>query len=394
MSEADYSVWSGLAKQLAEVVDVRSLRGRRYEWAYLLVLLAAALLAGKKSLVGMHDWLRSHEAELVQQLQPRRRCIPSLSTLGRVLQRVNVTLLEQACSRFQRELAGECGEAGAMRTRQGKLLVGQALDGKTVCGASAHGELVHLVSLVRHEIGLVYDQEKGGVKKHERRVAETIFARNDLHDTVITTDAMHTCRKQAQQIRRAGGDYLFVVKGNQRALVEAIRDAYTVLPPVGTCEEEFWQYETVAVHYRGHGRTEHITLESTTALNLYLAFPDVAQVVRRTRQVTRHSTRKTTVSTEYLVTSLDRDRVSLAQIETCRRQHWTIENVVHYPRDESFGEDRSQVHAGNAPQALAALRNAIASLLRIEGWTSLPGGFRYYANHPQLSLQLLGVAAT
>lgn len=394
MSEADYSRWSGLAKELAQVIDVRSLQGRRYEWAYLLVLLAAALLAGGKTLVAMHHWLSSHEAELVEQLQPRRRCIPSLSTLGRVLQRVDVLALEQACSRFQHELAGDCGEAGAIRTRQGKLLVGQALDGKTVCGASAHGELVHLVSLVRHEIGLVYDQDKAGVKKHERRVAEAIFARNDLHDTVITTDAMHTCQKQAHQIRQAGGDYLFVVKGNQRALVEAIRDAFTVLPPVGTCEEEFWQYETATVRYRGHGRTEHITLESTTALTLYLAFPDVAQVVRRTRRVTKHSTGKTTVSTEYLITSLDRDRVTLNQIETCRRHHWTIENVVHYPRDESFGEDRSQVHAGNAPQALAALRNAVASLLRIEGWTSLPNGFRYYSTHPQLSLQLLGVTAT
>ena len=394
MSEADYNRWSGLAKQLAQVIDARSLQGQRYEWAYLLVLAAAALLAGKKTLVAMHHWLSSHEAELVEQLQPRRRCIPSLSTLGRVLQRVNGLALEQACSRFQHELAAECGEAGTLLTRQGTLLVGQALDGKTVCGASAHGELVHLVSLVRHEIGLVYDQDKAGVKKHERRVAETIFARNDLHDTVITTDAMHTCHKQAHQIRQAGGDYLFVVKGNQRTLVEAIQDAFTVLPPVGTCEEEFWQYEAVTVHYRGHGRTEQITLESTTALNLYLAFPGVAQVIRRSRQVTDHSTRKTTVSTEHLITSLDRDRVTLAQIETCRRRHWTIENVVHYPRDESFGEDRSQVHARNAPQALAALRNAVASLLRIEGWTSLPGGFRYYESHPQLSLRLLGVTAT
>jgi predicted transposase YbfD/YdcC len=76
---------------------------------------------------------------------------------------------------------------------------------------------------------------------------------------------------------------------------------------------------------------------------------------------------KTSVSTEYLITSLDRDRVTLAQIETCRRGHWTVENIIHYTRDESFGEDRPQARAGNAPQALAALRNAVAALLRIEG---------------------------
>lgn len=85
---------------------------------------------------------------------------------------------------------------------------------------------------------------------------------------------------------------------------------------------------------------------------------------------------KTTLAIEYLTTSLGRDRVTLYQVEAFWRGHWTIENVTHYPRDESFGEDRSQVRAGNAPQALAALRNAVAAQLRIEGWTTLPAGFR------------------
>src|SRR5215213_4220305 len=146
MSTADYTTWDGLAKYLAQVCDVRSRRGQRYEWPYLLVLLAAALMAGERTLVGMHHWLHMHEAELVRLLQPRRRCLPSVVTLRRVLRDVQVEVLEEAVSRFQRELAGECGEAGSIVTQQGEQLVGQALDGKTVRGASAHGELVHLAS--------------------------------------------------------------------------------------------------------------------------------------------------------------------------------------------------------------------------------------------------------
>ena len=121
-------------------------------------------------------------------------------TLGRVLGKVKVEELEEIVSRYQRELDGECGEAGSIVTQQGEQLVGQALDGKTVRGASAHGELVHLVGLVRHGCGLVYDQVKASVKLHERRAADIIFARNDLRHTVTTTDALHTCKKQAQQI--------------------------------------------------------------------------------------------------------------------------------------------------------------------------------------------------
>ena len=357
MSTADYSTWNGLAKYLAQVCDVRSPRGQRYKWPYLLVLLAAALTAGERTLVGMHHWLHMHEAELVRLLQPRRRCIPSVITLGRVLSKVKVEGLEEVVSRFQRELDGECGEAGSTVTRQGEQLVEQALDGKTVRGASAHGELVHLVGLVRHDCGLVYDQVKASVKLHERRAADTIFARNDLRHTVTTTDALHTCKKQARQILRGGGDCVFVVKGNQHTLYNDISEAFTVLPPHGSWEQEYWQYEAVTVPYYGHGRTELVTLESTTALNAYLSFPGIAQVARRTRWVTEHSSGKIT-------------------------------------RDESFGEDRSTIRTGNAPQALAALRNAVAVLLRIEGWNTLPAGFRYCRESPQRSLKLLGIPAT
>src|SRR5512144_2145891 len=120
MSTADHTTWDGLAKYLAQVYDVRSRRGQRYEWPCLLVLLAAALLAGERTLAGMHHWLHMHEAELVKLLQPRRRCLPSLLTSGRVLRDVKVEELEAAVGRFQRELDGECGEAGTIVTQQGE----------------------------------------------------------------------------------------------------------------------------------------------------------------------------------------------------------------------------------------------------------------------------------
>lgn len=90
-------------------------------------------------------------------------------------------------------------------------------------------------------------------------------------------------RNWSNYCRRGGGDYIFVVKGNQRTLYDDISAAFTVLPPHGSCEQEYWQYEVVTVPYYGHSRTELLTLESTTALNSYLPFPGIAQVVRRTR---------------------------------------------------------------------------------------------------------------
>lgn len=51
-----------------------------------------------------------------------------------------------------------------------------------------------------------------------------------------------------------------------------------------------------------------------------------------------------------------------------RRGHWSIENKVHYVRDVTMGEDASQAHVGNTPQAMAALRNALIGLVRRAGW--------------------------
>ena len=210
--------------------------------------------------------------------------------------------------------------------------------------------------------------------------------------TVTTTCALHTRKNQARQILRGGGDYLFIVKGNQRPLYDDISAAFTVLPPHGSCEQAYWQYEVVTVHYYTYGRTELITLESTTALSHYLPFPGVAQVVRRTPCATKHSSGKTTVSTG-IITSLCRDRVTLHQIEAFRCGHGTIENVTHYPCDESFGEDRSHVRAGQCATSLSctAQRGCCTAPHRRRA-TTLPAGFCYCRKSPQRSLQLLGIS--
>lgn len=391
MSKINYTT---LAEHLAQIPDPRSLRGRRYEWQYLLVLIAAAMLTGESTLTGISAWVQANQAALVAALHVTYQRAPSLATLRRVLCRVPVAAMEAALGAYQAALERETGDAGTLVTKQGAVLRGQALDGKVVRGASAHGETVHLVSLVCHESGVVLAQARATIKRHECRLAAAMLAHHPLDGVVLTMDALHTSVKQARQIRAGGGDYLLVVKRNRRTLHDDIADAFTALPPHGSCEVAFWHYEDDTVDYRGHGRTEQFQLESTTALNHYLAFPDVAQVVRRTRRALDHRTQQTTVSSEFLITSLGRDRVTLAQVEQVRRWHWTIENVTHYPRDVSFGEDRCQVRSGHAPQALAALRNALASLLRIEGWPYLPNGFRYCQRSPQIPLRLIGALAT
>jgi predicted transposase YbfD/YdcC len=397
MGKPDYSTPESavtLVTFLAEIPDPRSRRGRRYEWLYLLTLIAVALLAGESTLVGISQWVEAQGPELVRALQPRCRCVPSMATLRRVLCRVSITALEAAVGAYVRSLQTGRGACGQVVTATGERLYGQAVDGKTVRCATAHGPVVHLVAVVSHEDGLVLAQKNTTVKLSEPTIAQELLPQVPLKDTVTTFDALHTSAKQAEQICHGGGHYLFVVKKNQAALYSEIDEAFTALPPANSWEAEFWQYETLALTRRDHGRSTHYFLESTTALNPYLALPDVAQVVRRTRTVRYHRSQRTTTRQEYLITSLPRSLVTLAQVAQLRRWHWTIENVTHYPRDVSFGEDRCHVHVGSAPEALAAFRNAVIALLHSEGWPYLPNGFRFCCAHLQTALRWLGALAT
>jgi predicted transposase YbfD/YdcC len=403
MSKLDYTT---LAGYLAWVGDPRDGRGRRYEWLYLLVLIAAAMMTGERTLVGISRWVEAHQAELIAALQPRCRRTPSLATLRRALCRVQVEQLEAAIGAYQVALECETGGAGTIVTQQGEVLRGQALDGKTVRCASAYGRVVHLVSVVDHESGLVLDQAQVAVKLNERRIAEQMLARQvaqqRLTGTVTTMDALHTTAKQARQIVQGGGHYLLVVKRNQRALYDDIAAVFAELPRCNHHEQALWQYAvTTTSEQRGHGRREHYVLESTTALNGYITFPAVAQVLRRTRISRRRASGGklagqwvTSRTAEFLITSLSPAQVTLEQLACLRRWHWTIENITHYPRDVSFGEDHCQVRAAQAPQALAALRNAVAATLRINGWPYLPNGFRYCRTNLHKNLQLFGALAT
>ncbi len=66
---------------------------------------------------------------------------------------------------------------------------------------------------------------------------------------------------------------------------------------------------------------------------------------------------------------------------------------MHYVRDVTFGEDAGQAYRGHTPQTLAALRNAVLTLLRAAGWTRIADALRHYAAHLDETLALIGVPA-
>jgi predicted transposase YbfD/YdcC len=254
-----------------------------------------------------------------------------------------------------------------------------------VRGAQAHGARAHLLSLARHADGVVLQQAAVGAKTNEITAAPALLAGQDLAGVVVTMDALLAQRALAAQIVAQAGHYLVVVKANQptlyQALAEAFADDYPVLPADHRARHR-------AVD-KGHGRLETRTLERTAALNAHLDWPHVGQVLRRTYHAVDLKTGRVRHEVTYGLTSLPAAATTPAEVERLWRGHWTIENRVHYVRDVTFGEDANQAWAGNAPQVLAALRNALLSLFRAAGWRSIADALAHYGAYVSRALRLL-----
>ena len=142
----------------------------------------------------------------------------------------------------------------------------------------------------------------------------------------------------------------------------------------------------------GHGRIERREVWASPALAGYSDWPGFAQVlcIQRTRRHKR--TGRQQQERAYAVTSLAPTRADARALLTLWREHWLIENRLHWVRDVPLGEDASRVRSGAAPQVLAALRNTMLNVLRAHGYTEITAARRRLAGRPIEALAMLGLS--
>ena len=218
-------------------------------------------------------------------------------------------------------------------------------------------------------------------KESERTVAPILLGQLDLSGKVVTGDALYAQRDLSRQVVEQGGSYLWVLKDNQPAVKEAVSLLFAEPP---------WGEEFSKAGQRGrHGdRQERRRLRASSALNGYLEWPCLGQVCCMERTRIRKGTR--TVELAYAITSLTPEEAGPARLLRLWRGHWRIENRLHWVRDVTFDEDRSQVRTGAVPQVMAAFRNAVIGLLRRTGTRNIAAALRHYAWKPLAALNLLG----
>jgi predicted transposase YbfD/YdcC len=366
-----------LLAYLATVTDPRTRTGRRHPLVAILVLAAAAVVAGARSIAAIAEWAADAPQPVRAALGARRDprtghwvwAVPSETTIRRTLARLDAEAL-----------AAAIGAWLADRDRPDPRRRAVAVDGKTLRGAGgAQGRQVHLLACMDHATRAVLAQRQVDGAPGEVPGFQPLLAGLDLAGVVVTADALQTHAEAAEFLVAKQAHYLFTVKANQPTLLDrCARLAWHRVPVLDRTRD------------RGHGRVELRTLKAVTVH--HFGFPHTAQVIqvtRKTRQLRTGRWRTVTISA---ITSLTFAQASPARLADYLRGHWAIENGLHYVRDTTFAEDGSQVRTGAGPHVMATLRNLAIGVLCRAGPVNLAAALRHHARDPARPLATLGIA--
>jgi predicted transposase YbfD/YdcC len=325
---------------LREVRDPRDATAQ-HDLAELLFIALVASLCGAQNGSEMAAFGRAKEA-LLRQVLVLKHGVPSHDTFSRVFRLIDAQVLAGLLQRF----AEAFGQAA-----RGVV----AVDGKSLRRAYAAG-LAHMppmsVSVWAAETRLTLAQvmAPGG---NEAEAAIAALKLIDLKGCIVTADALHCHRSMASVVSQAKGDYVLALKANQSKLYAQAKAACQA-----AVERPRQCAETLEM---SHGRSDRrsaivVPFAQSGKRNRFAKLAAVACIASQRSQAGTSET-----SERYYLLSR---RFKPAELLTITRQHWDIENGLHWRLDVVFDEDHARSRKDNAPANFAVLRRLAMNILQ------------------------------
>ncbi len=334
-------VWVG-------VRDPRQAKKVEHDLVDLLVVAVCAVLSGADTFVEIEAWGKE-KLDWLRKYLRLEQGIPCHDTFGRVFAAIDADEFAAAFLRWVGHVVPALAKDEVV-----------AIDGKTSRRSGKAGATpLHLVSAFAAQAGLVLGQRATAAKSNEKTAIPELLATLALEGCIVTIDAMGTQPNIAQAIRHRGADYVLAVKDNQPTLAESIGDfisAFAAAP-------DKTPHQVHEIVEKDHGRLEvrrcHV-FDQLDCLHAPERWPDLKSFAMITSERTIKG--KTTVDHRFYISSLAPDAQRMNQAV---RQHWRVENSLHWCMDVVFGDDQMRARTDHAAQNFAVLRQFVLNLLRL-----------------------------
>jgi predicted transposase YbfD/YdcC len=341
------------AECFCDLPDPRA-KNALHELTEILFISLLATLCGAKGCCDIALFAQTKES-LLRAVLVLKHGIPSHDTFSRVFRMLDPQAFEKAFRRFMQAFAEATELEGVV-----------ALDGKALRRAYERGKS-HMPPVMvtawsaQTRMALANVLAPGN---NEAAAALELINLLALKGCVVTADALHCHRAMAGGIVERGGDYVLAVKDNQPAL---LRDAKAII-----ASAERKRTKSATTKDARHGRKETRTALVAPAPEMANThdFPGLKAVAR----IKSKRGKGKLVERYFLLTQCYTGPELLRIV----REHWTIENGLHWPLDVVLDEDLARNRKDNAPANLAVLRRLALNVARAhpDTKTSLRGKFK------------------
>lgn len=317
----------------------------------ILLIAVCAVICGAEGWEDIEEYGTAH-ATWFADLLDLPHGIPGHDTFRRVLSRLDPEELTRCFIAWTEALSEASG---------GEIV---SIDGKTLRHSfdRATGQAaIHMVSAWASANRLVLGQLKVEEKSNEITAIPKLLTMLDIAGAIVTIDAMGCQKEIAKVITDQEADYVLALKDNHPTLSEEVRQFFDAAKTTAFAEITHEYHETVD---GDHGRIETRRYWITSAIEALEAKTSWAKLhsigmVESCREVGE----KVQIETRYCLTSLPAQVVRFSQAV---RQHWGIENALHWVLDVSFHEDACRIRKDKGAQTFSVLRHIAVNLLRHE----------------------------
>lgn len=326
----------------------------------ILSIALCAMVGGAETFNDIALFARSKE-EWLRGFLPLPHGIPSHDTFNRVFSMLSPEAFNKCFIAWTQALA---------KKLQGVV----AIDGKTLrrsFGSASKATALHVVSLWSAENELVMGQIRTAAKSNEITAIPRLLEMLDIEGCTVTIDAMGCQKEIAKKVLERGADYVFGLKGNQENMFDAVKYLFEWEEKDNYRGVLHTRHETTEKDHGRFEKREVYAIGNPEGIDGFAEWPGLKSVtmVVSTREIMGQ---KATTERRYYLSSLEADAETIGH---AIREHWGIENKLHWVLDVNFREDYARNRKDHSAENMAMMRHMVLNLIRREtsSKTSLRG---------------------